>query len=80
MVVLFLGAMMGLVFSANLILMYVFWETTAITSRRLIGVFGGIATFGFIGVFPGPMLLTVGYSLVQDIIGQSRQNRSVKPA
>jgi proton-translocating NADH-quinone oxidoreductase chain N len=37
MVVLFLGAMMGLVFSANLILMYVFWEITAITSWRLIG-------------------------------------------
>jgi len=39
MVVLFLGAMMGLVFSANLILMYVFWEITAITSWRLIGFF-----------------------------------------
>jgi len=39
MVVLFLGAMIGLVFSANLILMYVFWEITAITSWRLIGFF-----------------------------------------
>ncbi len=39
MVVLFLGAMMGLIFSANLILMYVFWEITAITSWRLIGFF-----------------------------------------
>lgn len=39
MVVLFLGAMMGLVFSGNLILMYVFWEITAITSWRLIGFF-----------------------------------------
>ena len=39
MVVLFLGAMMGLVFSANLILLYVFWEITAITSWRLIGFF-----------------------------------------
>jgi len=39
MIVLFLGAMMGLVFSANLILMYVFWEITAITSWRLIGFF-----------------------------------------
>lgn len=39
MVTLFLGAMMGLVFSANLILMYVFWEITAITSWRLIGFF-----------------------------------------
>lgn len=39
MVVLFLGAMMGLVFAANLILLYLFWEITAITSWRLIGFF-----------------------------------------
>jgi len=39
MVVLFLGAMMGLVFSGNLILLYVFWEITAIASWRLIGFF-----------------------------------------
>lgn len=39
MVVLFLGAMMGLVFSANLILLYIFWEITAVTSWRLIGFF-----------------------------------------
>ena len=39
MVVLFLGTMMGLIFSANLILLYVFWEITAITSWRLIGFF-----------------------------------------
>jgi len=39
MVVLFFGAMMGLVFSANLILLYLFWEITAITSWRLIGFF-----------------------------------------
>lgn len=39
MVVLFLGAMMGLVFSANLIFLYIFWEITAITSWRLIGFF-----------------------------------------
>ena len=39
MVVLFLGSMMGLVFSANLILLYIFWEITAITSWRLIGTF-----------------------------------------
>lgn len=36
-VLLFIGAMMGLVYSANLILMYVFWEITAIASWRLIG-------------------------------------------
>jgi proton-translocating NADH-quinone oxidoreductase chain N len=39
MVVLFLGAMMGLVYSANLLLLYVFWEITAVASWRLIGFF-----------------------------------------
>ena len=39
MVVLFLGAMMGLVFSGNLVFLYLFWEITAITSWRLIGFF-----------------------------------------
>jgi proton-translocating NADH-quinone oxidoreductase chain N len=39
MVVLFLGSMMGLVFSRNLIYLFVFWEITAFTSWRLIGFF-----------------------------------------
>lgn len=39
MVVLFFGAMMGLVFSRNLISLYLFWEVTAIASWRLIGFF-----------------------------------------
>lgn len=39
MVVLFIGSMMGIVFSGNLILMFVFWEMTAITSWRLIGFY-----------------------------------------
>ena len=32
-----------------------------------IGVIGGIATLGFIGIFIGPTLLTVGYSLIREI-------------
>ncbi|MGA2094223.1 MAG: NADH-quinone oxidoreductase subunit L [Sedimentisphaerales bacterium] len=39
MVVLFLGGMMGIVFSGSLIYLYLFWEITAITSWRLIGFF-----------------------------------------
>jgi len=39
MVVLFLGAMMGLIFSKNLLGMYLFWEITAIVCWRLIGFF-----------------------------------------
>lgn len=38
-VLLFVGAMMGLVLSANLIFLYVFWEITAFASWRLIGFF-----------------------------------------
>jgi len=38
-VVLFLGSMMGLVFSSNLIFLYIFWEITALASWRLIGFF-----------------------------------------
>jgi predicted PurR-regulated permease PerM len=33
-----------------------------------IGVLGGVATFGFIGVFLGPTLLAVGYSLTHEIL------------
>ena len=39
MVLLFLGSMMVLVFSMNLVWMYVFWEITAICSWRLVGFF-----------------------------------------
>lgn len=39
MVVLFLGAMMGLVYSTNLIFLYLFWEISAICCWRLIGFY-----------------------------------------
>jgi len=32
----------------------------------LLGVFGGLLAFGFIGLFLGPTLLAVGYRLVTD--------------
>jgi predicted PurR-regulated permease PerM len=35
----------------------------------LLGVFGGVLAFGFIGVFLGPTLLAVGYSLTRRWIG-----------
>jgi NADH:ubiquinone oxidoreductase subunit 5 (subunit L)/multisubunit Na+/H+ antiporter MnhA subunit len=41
MAVLFLGAMMGLVFSSNLVFLFVFWEITGIASWRLIGFYRG---------------------------------------
>jgi proton-translocating NADH-quinone oxidoreductase chain M len=39
MVLLFIGAMMGLVFSGNLVFMYLFWEIIAIACWRLIGFY-----------------------------------------
>jgi NADH:ubiquinone oxidoreductase subunit 5 (subunit L)/multisubunit Na+/H+ antiporter MnhA subunit len=39
MVVLFLGAMMGLVFARNLLLLYACWEVTAVACWRLIGFY-----------------------------------------
>jgi predicted PurR-regulated permease PerM len=42
-----------------------------------IGVLGGIATFGFIGVFLGPTLLAVGYSLANEIL--TRQSPAPAP-
>ncbi|MCM8790252.1 MAG: NADH-quinone oxidoreductase subunit L [Candidatus Omnitrophica bacterium] len=39
MVTLFLGSMMGIVFSGSLLFLYIFWEITAIASWRLIGFF-----------------------------------------
>ncbi len=39
MVVLFIGSMMGLVYSSNMVFMYLFWEISAICCWRLIGFF-----------------------------------------
>jgi NADH:ubiquinone oxidoreductase subunit 5 (subunit L)/multisubunit Na+/H+ antiporter MnhA subunit len=73
MVVLFLGSMMGLVFSSNLIWLYVFWELTAITSWRLIGFFREkqhvvradkaflVTGFGALAMLAGFVILGVQY-------------------
>jgi predicted PurR-regulated permease PerM len=31
----------------------------------MIGVFGGVAAFGFVGIFIGPTLLAVSFNLIQ---------------
>ncbi len=41
------------------------------------GVLGGVAAFGFIGIFIGPTLLAVGFSLAQEIL---EQRRHISPA
>jgi predicted PurR-regulated permease PerM len=37
-----------------------------------IGVLGGVTAFGFIGIFIGPTLLAVGFSLAHEILEQRR--------
>ena len=73
-VVLFLGSMMGIVFSANLILLYVFWEITAITSWRLIGFFREKpfvikADKSFLVTFFGALVMLVGFILIYQQTG-----------
>jgi predicted PurR-regulated permease PerM len=35
----------------------------------LLGVFGGLIAFGFVGLFIGPVLLAVGYTLLRKWAG-----------
>ncbi len=63
--VLFVGSMMGLVYSANLVLIYVFWEMTAVCSWRLIGFYRGkedvrAADKAFLVTFFGASFLLAG--------------------
>lgn len=74
MVVLFIGSMMGLVFSANLILMYIFWEITALTSWRLIGFFRERsyvmkADKAFLVTVFGALLMLLGFILLYSATG-----------
>jgi len=69
MATLFLGAMMGLVFSANLIFLFVFWEITSIASWRLIGFYRGPgdvlrADKAFLVTALGALLMLVGILMV----------------
>ncbi|RPI00273.1 MAG: AI-2E family transporter, partial [Ignavibacteriae bacterium] len=38
----------------------------------LLGVLGGLAVFGFIGVFLGPILLAIGYTIAQEILNPKK--------
>jgi proton-translocating NADH-quinone oxidoreductase chain N len=68
-VLLFIGAMMGLVFSANLIFMYLFWEIAAIACWRLIG-FYRVREFvikadkAFLVTFFGAVFMLLGFILI----------------
>jgi proton-translocating NADH-quinone oxidoreductase chain M len=66
MVLLFIGSMMGLVYSANLIFMYLFWEITAICSWRLVGFYRGKddvikADKTFLVTFFGAVVMLFGF-------------------
>ena len=82
MVVMFLGSMMGLVFSANLILLYVFWEMTAITSWRLIGFFREKAYVqradkAFLITMFGAVLMLMGFIMIYQQTGSFQLNTGV---
>jgi len=66
MVVLFIGAMMGLVFSTNLIMIYLFWEIAALCCWRLIGFYREKeivvkADKAFLVTVGGALLMLVGF-------------------
>jgi NADH:ubiquinone oxidoreductase subunit 5 (subunit L)/multisubunit Na+/H+ antiporter MnhA subunit len=66
MVCLFIGAMMGLVFSTNLIFIYMFWEISAICCWRLIGFYREEITIrrankAFIITVAGALVMLIGF-------------------
>ncbi|MCL2335095.1 MAG: NADH-quinone oxidoreductase subunit L [Endomicrobia bacterium] len=74
MVLLFLGSMMGIIFSANLILLYVFWEMTALASWRLIGFFRKDdyvrrANKAFMVTAAGAFLMLIGFIMLAEQAG-----------
>lgn len=74
MVNMFLGAMMGLVYAGNLILLYVFWEITAITSWRLIAFFRKDefvlrADKAFLVTFFGAVMMLLGFIMIYSQAG-----------
>lgn len=66
MVCLFIGAMMGLVFSTNLIFIYTFWEISAICCWRLIGFYRKEITVvrankAFMVTVGGALIMLIGF-------------------
>lgn len=70
----FLGAMMGLVFSTNLVYLFVFWEITGIASWRLIGFYRGKsdvlkADKAFLVTAAGALVMLIGVLAVYGLTG-----------
>jgi len=73
-VVLFIGSMMGLVYSGNMIFMYLFWEIIAICCWRLIGFFRvrehvRKADKAFLVTFFGAVVMLLGFILIYSQTG-----------
>ncbi|MDY0232252.1 MAG: NADH-quinone oxidoreductase subunit L, partial [Candidatus Saccharicenans sp.] len=69
MVTVFIGSMMGLVFSGNLVFMYLFWEMIAIACWRLIGFYRQKdyvikADKAFLVTFGGAVVMLLGFILI----------------
>jgi len=74
MVVLFLGSMMGIVYSSNLIYLYIFWELTALCSWRLIGFYREKkdvlrADKAFLMTFLGSLVMLIGFLMIYQQTG-----------
>lgn len=74
MVVLFLGSMLGLIFSANLVFLFLFWEITAFVSWRLIGFFREKnqvlkADKAFLVTVFGALIMLIGFIMLFDKYG-----------
>ncbi|MDD5677493.1 MAG: NADH-quinone oxidoreductase subunit L [Kiritimatiellae bacterium] len=74
MVVLFLGAMMGLIFARNLLILYLFWEITAFACWRLIGFFREKsyvlkADKAFLVTVGGALVMLLGFIIIYNQTG-----------
>ncbi|OGS20118.1 MAG: hypothetical protein A2252_11245 [Elusimicrobia bacterium RIFOXYA2_FULL_39_19] len=74
MVVMFIGSMMGIVYSANLVFLYLFWEISAICCWRLIGFYRGKqqvikADKAFLVTFFGAALMLLGFIAIYNQTG-----------
>lgn len=74
MVVLFIGSMMGIVLSTNLIFLYIFWEISAICCWRLIGFFRKDqyilrANKAFLITVSGALVMLLGFIVIYQQTG-----------
>lgn len=74
MTTLMIGSLIGVAFSSNLILLYIFWELAALSAWRLYGFFRGerdviLANKAFLMTFLGSSLMLVGFVLISQTHG-----------